>query len=265
MDGAAAVTAFFDRATRRDGVAFAELFTADAVMAFPFAGLRYEGRDAIRERAVGAWKISQFVVREFTDVTVVATETSACAEYTVRGTLHDREHAVRGVLRLELRDGAIAEMREYFEPAALAAIRAADAGSPRELLRRFHAAMQAKSADALADLYAPDGIHEFAFYTPNRPRELVGREAIRASYRAGWANHPLDIHAIADVFVYEATDPEVAIGQWRASATLRATSAPVELTGLISLRARAGQIVHVRDFMDGLGVAHALGRAPFTG
>jgi hypothetical protein len=27
---------------------------------------------------------------------------------------------------------------------------------------------------------------------------------------------------------------------------------------------RAGEIVHCRDFMDGLGVANALGRAPFS-
>jgi len=30
------------------------------------------------------------------------------------------------------------------------------------------------------------------------------------------------------------------------------------------LRVRNGQIVHARDFMDALGVAHALGRPPFS-
>jgi ketosteroid isomerase-like protein len=36
--------------------------------------------------------------------------------------------------------------------------------TPREVLRRFHAAMQARSADALADLYTADAIvhcHDF--------------------------------------------------------------------------------------------------------
>src|SRR3954468_17001523 len=86
--------------------------------------------------------------------------------------------------------------------------------SPRELLRLFHRAMAAKSADDLADLYAEDALHEFSFYTPHRPPQYVGREAVRAGYRDAWRDHPLAIDSIDDVFVYDATDPEVVIGQW---------------------------------------------------
>lgn len=246
---------------RRDGQRFAELFTDDAVMEFPFAGLRYAGRDAIRTRVVTAWGASPAVVREFADRTVAELGDTVCAEYTARGTVRDAPFEVRVILRLRLRDGRIAEMREYLDPATLGAVRAATA---LDVLHRYHDAMRAKSADALAELYAQDAIHEFSFFTPNRPRELVGREAIRASYRAGWANHPLDIHAIEDVFVHPAADPEVVIGQWRARASLRATGAPVEITGLLVLQVRNGQIVHTRDFMDGLGISHALGRPPFA-
>jgi ketosteroid isomerase-like protein len=247
---------------RRDGHAFAELFTDDAVMEFPFTGQRFVGREAIRTRAVTAWGASPVVVREFADRIVAELGDSVCVEYTARVAVQDKPHDIRIILRLRLRDGRIAEMREYLDPAALAEIRGA---TTLAVLRRFHDAMLAKSADALADLYAVDAVHEFSFFTPNRPRELVGREAIRASYRTGWANHPLDIHAIEDVFVHVAADPEVVTGQWRARASLRATGAPVELTGLVVLRVHNGQIVHTRDFMDGLGIANALGRAPFSG
>ena len=247
---------------RRDGDAFAELFTDDAVMEFPFTGQRFTGREAIRARVVTAWAASPVVVREFADRIVAELGDSVCAEYTARATVRDTPYDVRIILRLRLRAGRIAEMREYLDPAPLGEVRGA---TTLAVLHRYHDAMLTKSADALAELYAVDAVHEFSFFTPNRPRELVGREAIRASYRAGWADHPLEIHAIEDVFVHVAADPEVVTGQWRARASLRATGAPVEITGLLVVRVHNGEIVHTRDFMDALGIAHALGRAPFSG
>jgi len=246
---------------RRDGHAFAELFTDDAVMAFPFAGQRFVGREAIRARAVTAWGASPVVVHEFADRDVREHGDDVCVEYTARVAVEGAPHDVRIVLLLRMRDGRIVEMREYLDPLALATVRGATTVA---ILHRYHEAMRTKSADALADLYAPDAIHEFPFFMANGRHELVGREAIRASYRAGWANHPLEIGAIEDVFVHVAADPEVVTGQFRARATLRTTGAPVEITGLLVLRVRNGQIVHTRDFMDALGVAHALGRAPFS-
>ena len=136
--------------------------------------------------------------------------------------------------------------------------------SPRAVLRSFHAAMLAKSADALADLYAEDAIHEFSFTVPHRPPRYVGQAEIRAGYREAWRDHPLEVDAIEDVFVHEATDPEVVIGQWRVRGSVLATGASVEITGLLVLRVRGGQIVHCHDFMDGFGVARALGRPPFA-
>lgn len=251
---------FVDCALRRDPEAFADLFTDDATMAFPFADLVYAGQDAIRARVRDAWRMSAtipaFRVREYADTTRLTTRDAIVAEYTVRGSVGGQELAVRAVLRLDVRDGRIAAMREYLDPAGVAAAR-----PPRELLRRFYAAMQAKSADAFADLYAEGGIHEFGFTVPNRPKQLVGRETIRASYAEGWRNHPLEILAIDDEFVFQAIDPEVVIGQWRGRATHQGN--PVSLTGLIILRVRAGAIVHCYDFMDALGIARALGRPPF--
>jgi len=249
--------AFTACSKRRDGAAFADLFTPDGVLELPFARLRYAGREAIRARVVDTWRRSPVVVTSFDDVVLTDTDGGLVAEYVVRGATW----AVPTILRLGVEAGQIASFREYLDPIAVAAARSSVA---REVLRRYHAAMHAKDADALAELYAADAIHEFAFYTPNRPPQLVGREAIRASYREGWADHPLDIHAIADVVVFEAADPEVVFGQWRATATLRTTNAPVTITGLIGLRVREGQIVHTWDFMDGLGIAHALGRLPFA-
>jgi len=250
-------SAFVDCALRRDVDAFVALFTDDATMVLPFADLAYAGKEAIRARVSAGWSTSPFHVRDYADRTTLATADAIVAEYTVRGSIDGLDLAVRGIMRLDVRDGRIAAMREYLDPNGVAAAR-----PPRALLRRFYAAMQAKSADALADLYAEDGIHEFGFAVPNRPKQLVGREAIRASYTEGWRNHPLEIQAIDDELVFQATDPEVVIGQWRGRATHQ--GAPVSLTGLIILRVRTNAIVHCYDFMDALGVARALGRPPFA-
>ena len=135
--------------------------------------------------------------------------------------------------------------------------------TPRQVLRRFYDAMHAKSADALADLYAEDAIHEFSFTVPHRPSRYVGQAEVRAGYGEAWRDHPLEIDAIEDVFVHDAVDHEVVIGQWRLRGSLRATGVPVEVTGLIVLRVRDGKIVDCRDFMDAMGIARALGRPPF--
>ncbi len=254
-------SAFCDCAIRKDGAAFAALCTDDVVMEFPFANLRFAGRADVRDRATLAWRDSPRRVTEFQHVRFTDAGATLVAEYEVVGVVESRPFRVGGILRLETRDGRIASMREYLDPAALAAARPA---TPREVLRRFHAAMQAKSADALADLYAADAIHEFSFTVPHRPARYIGQAEVRAGYRDGWRDHPLDIDAIEDVFVHEATDPEVVIGQWRVRGSLRATGAPVEVTGLLVLRVRGGKIVHCHDFMDAFGIARALGRPPFA-
>lgn len=139
-----------------------------------------------------------------------------------------------------------------------------EASGPREVLARYHEAMKAKSADMLADLYAVDAVHEFSFFTPNRPPRYQGREEVRAGYSAAWKNHPLEIDRIEDVFVEDGLDPEVVMGQWRLFGRLVATGKNVEVTGLLWMRVRDGEIVHCRDFMDGLGLATKLGRPPFS-
>jgi ketosteroid isomerase-like protein len=153
---------------------------------------------------------------------------------------------------------------ETFTKTAPRAEGAPGARSARDVLTLYHRAMAAKSADDLAALYAPDAVHEFSFFTPNRPSRLLGRESVRASYKQGWERHPLEIDAIDDVFVVEGADPEMIVGQWQLVGIVRSTRRPVAITGLLVLRVHDGFIVHARDFVDGLGVADALGRAPFA-
>jgi ketosteroid isomerase-like protein len=258
---------FFACAIKKDGDGFAEMFALDGALEFPFAKLRFASRAAIADRARAAWESSPLQPQHFAVRELIESETGLTAEYTVEGLTRDgRPFAVGAIAVLEVawHEEAsrfeIVDMREYLDPVALRAA----ASTPREVLHRYHAAMRAKDADALAELYADNAVHEFPFFMPDRPDRLIGREAVRASYRESWANHPLEIDAIMDAFVEDGADPEVVIGQWRLEGSLRETGKTVGLTGLLALRVSAGKITHVRDFMDTLGVAHALGRMPFA-
>ncbi|MFJ9620027.1 nuclear transport factor 2 family protein [Streptomyces noursei] len=122
--------------------------------------------------------------------------------------------------------------------------------------------MLAWSADDLANLYAPDAVHEFPFLAPGRPHRYHGREEIRAGYQAAWGATSVRLQEIRDIAVFDSTDSEVVIGQWGATATLEPGAAPAAITGLLILRVRDGLIVHALDYMDSLGTFHALGRLP---
>ncbi|KQX54704.1 MULTISPECIES: nuclear transport factor 2 family protein [unclassified Streptomyces] len=137
---------------------------------------------------------------------------------------------------------------------------ASDDLGPRAILARYQRAMLDKSADDLADLYAVDAVHEFPFLFPGMPERYQGREEIRTGYRAAWGASPAQPQEIRDVVVHENTDPEVIVVEQVVAGTVTTTGRPFTIPGLLVIRVLNGRIVHVRDYMDGLGVAHAMDR-----
>ena len=77
-----------------------------------------------------------------------------------------------------------------------------------EIVTAYHDAMSRKSPDALADLYAEDGLHEFPF---GGLPPYQGRERIRAGYRASWGTSPAEVQEIRNVLIHHSTDPEVLV------------------------------------------------------
>jgi ketosteroid isomerase-like protein len=134
--------------------------------------------------------------------------------------------------------------------------------TPRALLARYHDAMLALDANALADLYAVDGVHDFPFLTAGRPRRYVGREEIRAGYGAAWGATPLRVEAISNVAVYETADPEVIIAEQDAMVVFPETGQRFAQPSILVMRARDGAFVHVRDYADQLRVWFELKRLP---
>ncbi|MFD8702863.1 nuclear transport factor 2 family protein [Kitasatospora sp. NPDC059648] len=131
---------------------------------------------------------------------------------------------------------------------------------PLELLARYRRAMLDLDADALAELYAEDGVHEFPFLFPGMPERYRGREEVRAGYRAAWGASEARPEEIREVAVHPGADPEVLTVEQSVIGRVASTGEEFTLPGLLVLRARGGQLVHVRDYMDGLGVARAMGR-----
>lgn len=134
--------------------------------------------------------------------------------------------------------------------------------APRAILRRYQQAVIDKSADDLADLYAADAVHELPFLFPGMPDRLEGREQVRVAYRAAWAASEARPQEVREVAVHSCDGGDVLVAEQVVSGTLPSTGEPFEFPGVLVLHVHDGEIIHVRDYMDGLGVAHAMGRLP---
>lgn len=124
--------------------------------------------------------------------------------------------------------------------------------SPRTVLARFRQAMIDKSADDLADLYAPDGVHEFPFAFRGLPARLNGREEVRAVYRRLWGATPARVEEVRDVETYDTTEPGVIVSRQTVSCSLPDGTA-FTVPGLLILHVRDGLLTRVADYMDAAG------------
>jgi uncharacterized protein len=254
-------------ALARDWQSFGELAAEDATMEFPFAppGVAREvrGREAIAAAARDSWSRSPYRIDGFDAVTLHDGREPGIlfAEYQVHGAVIATGAPFRFpfAMLLRVRDGRIASMREYMDPLAMSAARR---GEAHAVVERFHRAMLDLSADAIADLFAPDAVYEFPFARLDRVQRYCGQDEIRARFRAGWAAAPVRVEAIGDGVVHDTLDPEVVISEQGVAAVRTDTGAPFTLRFVLVLRVRGGAIVHARDYADALGVGRALDRLP---
>src|SRR5947209_19875671 len=122
--------------------------------------------------------------------------------------------------------------------------------TPADVLARRRHLLLSGDIDGFADLFAPDGVMEFAFHGPSgTPVRIEGREAIRA-YSRQIMTSPLRLEDFEVVELYQTQDPEVAITGMRSTATLTTTGRSFTATSIQILRIRGSQIVLFRDFAD---------------
>jgi ketosteroid isomerase-like protein len=131
--------------------------------------------------------------------------------------------------------------------------------SPREvaeLVRR----MVAGEGVVFADLFAHDGVLRFPFAPPGMPREIHGREAIRASRTSEAGRRSLLAMDGVDLVVRETDDPEVVVTEIEHYGHSQALDGPYRFRALGVVRVRDGEIVSYDDYMDPIAMAALLGR-----
>jgi len=131
----------------------------------------------------------------------------------------------------------------------------------RSLLDGYYRAMLAKNADALANLYAEQAVHEFPLLTPFFPKQLNGREEIRKHYAAVWGASPIRILDLRETAVHVAQGSGTIIAEAEYTAQSPDGKSFV-LSFLVVMRVENNLISRLRDYMDSLGAAHGLDRLP---
>lgn len=131
--------------------------------------------------------------------------------------------------------------------------------TPREVAEQVRK-MVAGEGVVFADLFAAEGVLAYPFAPPGHPRELRGRDAIRAYFAAMGQSRALFTMAGVDAVSWQTDDPEVVVTQITHHGTSQVTGAPYELTALGVIRVRDGMIVRYEDYMDPIALARLLGR-----
>jgi uncharacterized protein len=131
--------------------------------------------------------------------------------------------------------------------------------SPREvaeLVRR----MVAGEGVVFADLFAEDGVLRFPFAPPGMPREIRGREAIRAARTSEAGRRSLLVMDAVELVVRQTDDPEVVVTEIEHYGHSHALDGPYRFRALAVVRVRDGEIVSYDDYMDPIAMAALLGR-----
>jgi ketosteroid isomerase-like protein len=139
-----------------------------------------------------------------------------------------------------------------------AALGEREAGA-REVLERFRQAAISQSADDMSRVYAVDAVHEFPFTRPGVPSRLEGRDEIVTWIAAGWKAYPLKYECYRTLAIYDTNDPETIIVEQEALGT-SASTGEFALPNIVVLTVRNGQIARLRDYVNVLAAAAAVGR-----
>ena len=129
--------------------------------------------------------------------------------------------------------------------------------TPRAVFERLITGITNGRWSELADLYAEDAVVDTPLMAPE-PRQLVGREAVRAQFAAAAAG-AYELRA-RNIRVHETTDPEVVIAEFDYDITFTPTGARLTAANVQLLRVREGRIVATRDYHDHLRLAAVSGR-----
>jgi ketosteroid isomerase-like protein len=130
---------------------------------------------------------------------------------------------------------------------------------PREVLERFRRAAIERSVDELRGLYAADAVHEFPFTRPGLPARLSGRDEIVDWIAAGWRDLPIRYESYRTLARLDTADPRTIVVEQEAVGRNTATGRPFALPNIVVLTVGDGRIAHLRDYVNVLAAAEAIG------
>ncbi|MEU9890118.1 nuclear transport factor 2 family protein [Sphaerisporangium sp. NPDC051011] len=130
---------------------------------------------------------------------------------------------------------------------------------PREVLQRLRQAAIDQSAEDMSRVYAVDAVHEFPFTLPGVPSRLEGRDEIVNWIAAGWKAQSLKYERYRTLALHDTKDPGTIIVEQEAIGT-SASTGEFALPSIVVLTVRNGQIAHLRDYVNVLAAAAAMGR-----
>jgi ketosteroid isomerase-like protein len=122
----------------------------------------------------------------------------------------------------------------------------------------MRAAAIARSAGDLSSAYAADAVHEFPFTRPGAPSRMEGRDVIMGFITAFWSTSPLRYERYRTIAIHRTADPDTIVVEQQAQGT-SSTTGPFVLPNIMVLKARHGQITHLRDYANLLAVEEATG------
>jgi ketosteroid isomerase-like protein len=167
---------------------------------------------------------------------------------------------------VRVRGGEIVEMRDYFDALAMrhrlappTPAPAPTTPSPRAVVDQLLSAVCEQRWDALPALYAENTVVTHPLQLP-RPTRLEGRDALRAHF-AEAATLPITLQA-RNVVVHETVDPEVVVVEHDYLGRLATTGHAFQISNVLVMRIREGQIITSHDYGNHAAFAAALGQLP---
>jgi ketosteroid isomerase-like protein len=134
--------------------------------------------------------------------------------------------------------------------------------NPRTTVERFLETTISGRPGDLADFYAPTVVIEMPFAaTALYPARIeTTREELRARFAAGVSIRRYT--GLDNVLIYQTTDPETIIVEYRLHGEMVGTREPFRLNFAMFMTIRDGLIIHTRDYMDPVAGARMLGKLP---
>lgn len=134
-----------------------------------------------------------------------------------------------------------------------------DMNDAREVLERHRQAAVKQSAADMSRLYAVDAVHEFPFTAPGFPSRLEGRDDIVNWMAEAWKANSFTYERYRTLAIYDTSDPETIVVEQEALGT-SAFAGEFALPNIVVLTVRNGQIARLRDYVNILAAAAAIGR-----